>query len=102
MEKMVKASFMSDVNITPLVLDEDIIQLKFKSESSDEVYLVSKNEYDEWKCDCPDYMIHCGEEGCSYLCKHLLKAISYLFEHQEELQQMNHYHDEEVEGINGC
>lgn len=103
MGKLAKAYSMSDVNITPLVLDEDMIQLEFASESNpDEKYLVSMNDYGEWKCDCPDYIYHVGDECSSYLCKHILKAILYLHEHREELQKLNHVDNAEVEAEYGC
>lgn len=103
MDKMVQASLLSDINITPLILEEDMIQLEFKSETQpDEKYLVSMNEYGDWKCDCPNYIYHVGDECSSYLCKHILKAITYLNEHREKLQKLKHVDDAEVEGLNGC
>lgn len=79
LQKLTKAELVSDANITPLILQDDMIQLEFQSVNSDEKYLVSMNEYNLWRCDCPDYTYRGleHEEG-SYMCKHIIAAILYL------------------------
>lgn len=80
LKKLSKAELVSDANITPLILQDDMIQFEFQSlNNPDEKYLVTMNEYNLWRCDCPDFTYRGleHEEG-SYMCKHIIAAILYL------------------------
>ena len=82
MKKIIKANEIKEENIKVIHKDEEIIQLLFKSANNTSEYLVSKNEYDYWRCDCPDYTRHNSKEG-SYICKHIIKALYYLDKNKE-------------------
>lgn len=83
LQKLTKAELVSDANITPLILEDDLVQLEFQSlNNPDEKYLVSMNEYELWRCDCPDYTYRgLNHDEGSYLCKHIMAVLNYLQNH---------------------
>lgn len=81
MKQLMRAGNISDANILPIYVDEEILQL-IVTGSTGEKYMVSCNEYGVWRCDCKNFEIHAfHEETGSYLCKHVLAAINFLQNH---------------------
>jgi hypothetical protein len=81
MKQLVRAKQISETNILPKYVDEEILQL-IVTGSTGEKYLVSCNEYGIWRCDCKNFEIHgVNEETGSYLCKHVIAAINFLQNH---------------------
>lgn len=76
-KKIQKANEIDEDNIEIIFQDDEIIQIQISSQNNNQKYLITKNEYDYWRCDCPDYLRHNSREG-SYICKHILKVLYYL------------------------
>lgn len=76
-KKIKKANEIKENDIEIIFQDKEIIQIQITSQNNNQKYLVSKNEYDYWRCDCPDFIRHNSREG-SYVCKHILKSLFYL------------------------
>ncbi len=81
-KKIKKANEISEENIEIIFHDDEVIQIQITSQTNNQQYLVSKNEYDYWRCDCPDFIRHNSREG-SYICKHIIKAL-YLLNKEEK------------------
>lgn len=84
-KKIKKANEIKDENIKILVHDDEVIQIQITSQNNNQQYLVSKNEYDYWRCDCPDFIIHNSREG-SYICKHILKTLYFLNKEEKPIK----------------
>lgn len=74
--RLKRASQITEANITPIYVDDKLIQIEVKSGTN--TYLVSCLD-DLFRCNCDDF-VNRGvnrEEG-SFLCKHCLAVIDYL------------------------
>jgi hypothetical protein len=82
MARLKRASQISETNITPIFIDDELIQVEIRSGTN--TYLVSCNG-DLWRCNCDDF-VNRGvnrEEG-SFCCKHCLAVINFLMSHGSE------------------
>ena len=84
-KKIKKANEINDENIEILFHDDEVIQIQITSQNNNQQYLVSKNEYDYWRCDCPDFIRHNSREG-SYICKHILKTLYFLNKEEKPIK----------------
>ncbi len=81
MKQLMRAGNISDANILPIYVDEEILQI-FVNGSNGEKYQVSCNEYGVWHCECQNFNIHgLHEDTGSYLCKHIIAVLNYLQTH---------------------
>lgn len=78
-----KASEISEADITPLFLSNDMIQLEFRSNSG-ENNIVNMDEYGLWCCTCENYQFGKSEYG-EYCCKHILRAIVYISQNKDKI-----------------
>lgn len=82
MPRLKRASQITEANITPIYIDDELIQVKVKS--GNKTYLVSCLD-DLFRCNCDDF-VNRGvnrEEG-SFLCKHCLAVINYIMNTPKE------------------
>jgi len=83
LKRIKRASLISDANITPIYIDDELVQIEVKSGAN--TYLVSCLD-DLFRCTCDDF-INRGvnrEEG-SFLCKHCLSVINFLMNTEPRL-----------------
>lgn len=76
MARLKRASLISDANITPVFIDDELIQIEVKSGNN--TYCVSVLD-DLFRCNCDDFVNRgVNREDGSFLCKHCLAVINFL------------------------
>ena len=74
-----KASEISEADIIPTFVGNDMIQFEFKSNSGPN-NIVNIDEYGLWTCTCENYQFSKSEYG-EYCCKHIIATIHYIMTH---------------------
>lgn len=81
-----KASEISEADIIPTFVGNDMIQFEFKSNSGQN-NIVNIDEYGLWTCTCENYQFSKSEYG-EYCCKHIVAAILFISKYKGQLQSM--------------
>ena len=81
-----KASEISEADIIPTFVGNDMIQFEFKSNSGPN-NIVNIDEYGLWTCTCENYQFSKSEYG-EYCCKHIVAAILFISKYKGQLQSM--------------
>ena len=81
-----KASEISEADIIPTFVGNDMIQFEFKSNSGQN-NIVNIDEYGVWTCTCENYQFSKSEYG-EYCCKHIVAAILFISKYKGQLQSM--------------
>lgn len=98
--RLKKASEISEANITPVFIDDELIQIEVQSGAN--TYLVSSYN-DLFRCNCDDF-VNRGvnrEEG-SFLCKHCLAVINYLMNNDPEMIELMIIENEDENTASKC
>ena len=86
-----KASEISEADIIPIFVGNDMIQFEFKSNSGQN-NIVNLDEYGLWTCTCENYQFSKSEYG-EYCCKHIIAAILFIGKYKGQLRGMVHDDD---------
>lgn len=82
-----KASEIRDLDIRPVFVSGDEIQLEFHS-SQNSPNLVTVNDYGLWNCTCENYQFGKAGKYGEYCCKHIVAAIIFISKYKGQLQSM--------------
>lgn len=87
-----KASEIRDLDIRPVFVSGDEIQLEFHS-SQNGPNLVTVNDYGLWNCTCENYQFGKSGQYGEYCCKHIIAAIFFIGKYKGQLRGMVHDDD---------